>query len=160
MLATLALLTTLAAEISIAGFLGPGQELDPERGLLVHEGTTEDGGRLVYERPVVVLPPVMTVGETHTSLRRFVLRRGGERAGVGSHYFEAELVGVETLEGHGECLKIRRHMLRMDFAGTQQGENVTEWYAASKGVVKRTGERFWKDAAGETTRTETLPGER
>lgn len=156
-LVLLSLVFALSAEVDIADFLAPDQPLDPERGLLLSESETSDGGQLVYERPVVVLPPVMTVGETHSSLRRFVLRRNGEKAGVGSHYFEAELLGTEVLEEHGECLKIRRHVLRMDFSGAQHGENLTEWYAAGKGVVRRTGERFEKDASGRTVRTETVP---
>jgi len=145
-----------APEVDLGTYLAPEQVLDPERGLLLEEMSTDDGARIVYERPVVVLPPVLVRGETHTSIRRFVLRRDGTREDVGSHYFESEYLGTETLDGDGECLRIRRHTLRMDFSGKQLGEDFVEWYAKDRGVVKMSGERYWKDADGNIVRTESI----
>ena len=144
------------AEVAIAPYLAPDQDFDSERGLLIHTSSSTDGELVEYERPVVLLPAHMNVGEIHTSQRRFALRVDGERRDVGAHYFEAELLGLEPLEGYEDCLKIRRHALRMDYSGTQQGENVTEWYARGVGLVKAEGERFWKNADGKTTRTERV----
>ena len=75
---------------------------------------------------------------------------------MGAHYFEAELLVVEAWEDYEDCLKIRRHMLRMDYSGTEYGEDVIEWYARGVGLVKAEGERFWRDAEGNKTRTERI----
>lgn len=152
-----AALLLVLAEVAIAPYLAPEQEFDPENGLLLQQSASPgENGIVVYERPVVLLPPIMTEGETHTSQRRFVLRVDGEKRDVGSHYFEAELLGVEALDGYRDCVKIRRHTMRMDFSGALVGEDVTEWYARGVGLVKAEGERVWKDADGNTIRTERI----
>lgn len=144
------------AEVAVASYIGEAADFDPEAGLLLHESATPDGATLHYERPVVLLPVTMTIGELHTSQRRFVLRVDGDKRDVGAHYFEAELLGVEAWEDYEDCLKIRRHMLRMDYSGTEYGEDVIEWYARGIGLVKAEGERFWRDAEGNKTRTERI----
>ena len=144
------------SEMAVAPYMAPDASFDAERGLLMESLETPEGETVDYERPVVVLPPAMTVGELHTSQRRFVLRVEGAKRDVGSHYFEAELLGTETLDGFGECLKIRRRTVRMDVAGQHRGYEVVEWYAEGKGQVKAEGERFWLDADGNKARTEPI----
>lgn len=146
----------LASEAGIAPYMAPDASFDAERGLLMESLETPEGETVEYERPVVMLPPTMSVGELHTSQRRFVLRVDGAKRDVGSHYFEAELLGTEALEGFGECLRIRRRTVRMDFAGQHRGYEVVEWYARGKGAVKAEGERFWLDADGNKARTEPI----
>lgn len=155
MIAAVALALALV-DISVGLYVGEARNFDPEAGLLIRESASPDGGILRYERPVVLLPVTMAVGETHTSQRRFVLRVDGEKREVGAHYFEAELLAVEAFEDYEDCLKIRRYMLRMDYSGTEYGENVIEWYARGLGLVKAEGERFWRDAEGNKTRTERI----
>ena len=149
----------LLAEVAVAPYMAPemarGETFDPEKGWLVHSASVENG-TIVYERPVVLLPPRMTVGEVHTSQRRFVLRVDGEKRQVGAHYFEAELLGTDSLPGYDDCLKVRRSALRMDYSGRQLGYDVTEWYARGVGVVRVKGKRFWKNAEGEVTRSEPI----
>ena len=154
--AAAAALVLALVDVSVALYVGEAPNLDPDAGLLLRESALPDGGTLHYERPVVLLPVTMTIGELHTSQRRFVLRVDGEKRDVGAHYFEAELLGVEAWEDYEDCLKIRRHMLRMDYSGTEYGEDVIEWYARGIGLVKAEGERFWRDAAGHKTRTERI----
>ena len=154
--AAAAALVLALVDVSVALYVGEAPNFDPDAGLLLRESALPDGGTLHYERPVVLLPVTMTIGELHTSQRRFVLRVDGEKRDVGAHYFEAELLGVEAWEDYEDCLKIRRHMLRMDYSGTEYGEDVIEWYARGIGLVKAEGERFWRDAAGHKTRTERI----
>ena len=150
----------LFAEVSVAPYMSPdmlpGERFDPEEGWLVQSVTIDERSAIVYERPVVVLPAAITVGEIHKSQRRFVLRVDGEKREVGSHYFTAELLGTAALPGYADCLKIRRSSLRVDYSGQQIGYDVTEWYARGVGVVWTEGERFWRDADGQLTRTETI----
>lgn len=128
--------------------------LDPEDGYLLRARETEEGS-FEYERPVVLLPPVLKRGEVHRSQRRFVRRVGGEKRDVGAHYFEAELIGIEavtTPAGRFEkCLRVRRHETRMDFSGTAYVYDGVDWYAAGVGLVRSEGEHLWKDAEGSTT---------
>lgn len=149
----------LLAEVAVAPYMAQemaaGESFDPEKGWLVHSASVE-GSTIAYERPVVLLPASMTVGEVHTSQRRFVLRVDGDKREVGAHYFEAELLGTDSLPLYDDCLKIRRSALRMDYSGRQIGYDVTEWYARGVGVVRIKGTRFWKDADGEVTRSEPI----
>jgi len=151
----------LLAEVAVAPYMtsemAPGETFDPEKGWLVHSVSAENG-IIVYERPVVLLPARMTVGDVHTSQRRFVFRVDGKKRQVGAHYFEAELLGIDSILGHDDCLKVRRSALRMDYSGQQTGYDVTEWYARGVGIVRAQGKRFWKDADGEVTRSEPISG--
>lgn len=150
----------LLAQVSLGPYLGTGDSVDPERGLLVRSAATRDGARIDYERPVVVLPPALEEGETHTTLRRYVILADGERRDVGSHHFEAEVLGIDAIDGYADCLRIRRHTLRMDYGGTQVGEELTEWYARDVGLVKAVGRRYWKDASGAITDEESVDYQR
>ena len=150
------LVLALAAALALAPYIASEPGFDPEKGLLLNSLTTSEGVLLEYERPAVLLPLEMMVGELHRSQRRFVKRVGGVKRDVGSHYFEAELLGVTRLEGYPDCVKIRRRSVRMDFAGTQQVDDLTEWYAKGEGLVKAEGERYWKDAGGRRTHTEPI----
>jgi hypothetical protein len=136
------------------------ESFSAEEGLLVHRLGLGRSGELVYERPLVILPARMKLGEVHSSQRRFARMRGGSKEDVGAHYVEAELLGVEELSISGEvfaeCLRIRRHETRMDFSGGQEVYDATEWYAKGIGLVKAQGERLEKNDDGEIHSNEVI----
>lgn len=146
--------------VEVRPYLAPDAAFDEEQGLVVEKDVLADGV-IEYERPVVLLPPALTQGELHTSQRRFVIRdrEGGEKRDVGAHYFEAELMRVESLESFGECLVVRRRQVRMDFSGSKETVDVTEWYAPGRGVVKALGERVLTSDDGAVLRRETIATE-
>jgi hypothetical protein len=136
------------------------ESFDAEEGLLVHRVGLGRSGELVYERPLPILPAKLTMGEVHSSQRRFARMAGGGKLDVGAHYVEAELLGVETLElgdqTFTDCLRVRRHETRMDFSGGQEVYDATEWYAKGLGLVKALGERHAKNEDGEILSNETV----
>jgi hypothetical protein len=116
------------------------ESFDPEEGYLVHRQAFGRSGEIVYERPLSILPAKLEPGKVH--------------------YAEAELLGIEDLVIDGvrypECLRVRRHETRMDFSGTQEVYDGTEWYAKGVGLVKLQAERVQKDDRGEVVTTSSL----
>jgi hypothetical protein len=136
------------------------ESFDPEEGYLVHRQAFGRSGEIVYERPLAILPAMLEPGKVHESQRRFARMRGGSKEDVGAHYAEAELLGIEELVidevTYPECLRVRRHETRMDFSGTQEVYDATEWYAKGVGLVKVQGESFQKNERGEVATKASL----
>lgn len=135
---------------------GNEESFDLKAGLLLQRRVLPDGDTLDYERPVVLLPTHLAVGESHESQRRFVRRSNGAKKDVGSHNFQARILRIEDCPGFDDCLVVSRSEVRMDFSGSQERVSLTEWYARGEGLVRAEGEREVRSADGTTARREPV----
>lgn len=116
------------------------------------------GERVIkYEKPVLLMPAKMRLGQTHRNETAYQTFVKGELKETGQQTYEVTAERFENIKtAFGECQNcflLRTVALRTDASGAQKGYELREWHQKDVGAVKITGELFWKNAKGETTRT-------
>lgn len=122
------------------------------------------GERVIeYEKPVLLIPAEVRLGAAHRSETPYQTFVKGELKEKGRQTYEVTAEKTEDVKTEfGEyknALVLRTVALRTDETGAQKGYELREWYDKDKGAVKITGELFWKNAKGETTRTFKIDAE-
>ena len=116
------------------------------------------GNRFIeYEKPVVLMPNKLKIGELYKSETGYKTLINKELKEHGTQTYEVKPERTEDaetpLQTFKNCLVIRTIALRTDESGTQKGYELEEWYAKNVGAVKVIGTLFWKNTKGETTKT-------
>lgn len=132
------------------------QTLD-ENGLTVYQLFFVGERVIEYETPARLLPAQIKTGETYRSESKYKTFLKGELVERGTQTYavtvERNLADADTPLGKFKnCLILRTVALRTDESGSQKGYELVEWHAKNVGAVRVTGELFWKNKAGETTR--------
>jgi hypothetical protein len=115
------------------------------------------GNRFIeYEKPVLLMPEKLKIGEVYKSETPYKTTVNGELKERGTQTYEVKVEQSEdaktVLQTFTKCLVIRTIALRIDESGSQKGYELKEWYAKGIGTVKVVGKLFWKNKQGETTR--------
>lgn len=138
------------------------QRLD-EKGLKIYQLYFVGDRVIEYQKPVLLVPATIKLGEVHRSETPYKTFVKGELKERGRQIYEVTAEKVEAVQtstkDYENCLLIRIKALRIDEAGTQKGYELREWHEKGTGAVKITGELFWKNAKGETTRTFKIDAE-
>ena len=116
------------------------------------------GNRFIeYEKPIVLMPGNLKLGETYSSEIRYKTTVNQELKEQGTQRYEVKIERIENVETplqpFKNCLVIRTIALRIDESGSQKGYELEEWYAKNVGAVRVVGTLFWKNSKGETTKT-------
>ncbi len=116
------------------------------------------GNRFIeYDKPVLLMPNKLKIGEVYKSETRYKTTVNGELKEQGTQTYEVKVERVgdveTTFRKFTNCLILRTTALRIDESGSQKGYELEEWYAKNVGAVKVIGTLFWKNSKGETTRT-------
>lgn len=116
------------------------------------------GNRFIeYEKPVLLIPEKVIIGELYKSDSRYKTTVNKELKETGIQTYEVKPERIEDvktpLRRFRKCLVFRTIALRIDESGLQKGYELEEWYAKGFGAVKVVGTLFWKNAKGDITRT-------
>ena len=116
------------------------------------------GNRFIeYEKPIVLMPSNLKLGETYSSEIRYKTTVNKELKEQGTQRYEVKIERIENVETplqtFKSCLVIRTIALRIDESGSQKGYELEEWYAKNIGAVRVVGTLFWKNSKGEITKT-------
>ena len=116
------------------------------------------GNRVIeYEKPIVLMPSNLRIGETYKSENRYKTKINQELKEQGTQTYQVKIERIENaetpLQTFKNCLVIRTIALRIDESGSQKGYELEEWYAKNVGAVRVIGTLFWKNSKGETTKT-------
>lgn len=126
-------------------------------GLIIYQLYFVDGRFIEYEKPVLLIPAKMRLGETHKTEVNYKTLLNGKEQEKGIQTYETKIERIEnvstSLGTFKDCLLIRTTALRTASDGKQKGYELLEWHAKGIGAVRVVGELFWKNEKGETTRT-------
>ena len=116
------------------------------------------GNRFIeYEKPIVLMPSNLKLGETYSSEIRYKTKVNQELKEQGTQRYKVKIERIENVETplqtFKSCLVIRTIALRIDESGSQKGYELEEWYAKNIGAVRVVGTLFWKNSKGEITKT-------
>ncbi len=132
------------------------ETMDPADGWKLFLTGFSNGKEMIYDKPLLLLPPLLEHGAVYKSSSPFSVFSAGRREGSGVQHYEIKVEGNDSsrtpLRNFDDCIVLVTLATRTDPDGVRRGYEIKEWYARGFGLVKMAGEAFALDAKGARTR--------